>query len=269
MTQTPAHSTGIPPAFYTRDGDTFVPTAYCIGPWDPAAQHGGPPAALLAGASARFGNDASSFTVVRVTVELLRPVRFTPLTVTVTPIRIGRQVHWLQSELRGDGRLLARATVVRVAKTHLDLPELNHPRSPPSGPDGLPEFVFPFFHTDEGYHRAVEIRIASGEWAKGPCTAWMRSKIALVDGQLIAPIESTLVLADATNGIAPALPVDDYSFVNPDISVHLTRPLEGLWLALDARSLPESAGGGLVQSCLYDQHGEIGLCAQSLVVRGR
>ena len=35
-------------AFFVRDGNKFVPTELTRGPWDPKAQHGGPPAALLA-----------------------------------------------------------------------------------------------------------------------------------------------------------------------------------------------------------------------------
>ena len=57
-------------AFYRRQNVAFLPTPHCTGPWDPSLQHGGPPAALLAGAAERFGEDASSFVVVRVTVEL-------------------------------------------------------------------------------------------------------------------------------------------------------------------------------------------------------
>jgi len=30
-------------AFFLRDGNSFVPTELTRGPWDPKAQHGGPP----------------------------------------------------------------------------------------------------------------------------------------------------------------------------------------------------------------------------------
>ncbi len=256
-------------AFYRRQSDRFVPTPHCTGPWDPRAQHGGPPAALLAGAAESFGDDASSFIVVRVTVELLRPVGFIPLSVEVTPIRLGRQVQWLQAKLRGDGRLLAHATVVRVAHSELSLPERTHPRPPPPGPEGMPNFVFPFFRTEQGYHRAVELRVSEGVWGDGPATVWMRARIPLVEGEQTSALENAMILADATNGIAPALPVDAFTFINPDITVHLSRPLTGDWLALAARSIPEPSGTGLVQSRLFDQEGEIGRCLQSLVVRAR
>ena len=257
-------------AFYRRQADAFVPTPHCIGPWDQTAQHGGPPAALLAGAAERFGADASSFVVVRVTVELFKPIGFVPLTIEVTPLRLGRRAQWLQAELMGNGQRLARATVVRVARSEQSLPERTRPEPAPPGPEALPEFLFPFFATDEGYHRAVELRIAEGAWAEGrPCTAWIRPRYPLVEGEPSSPLETVMIVADATNGVAPALPVDAFAFINPDLTVHLSRPAEGDWLALSARSIAEPIGTGLVQSRLFDRGGELGRCLQSLVVRAR
>ena len=257
-------------AFYERASGAFVPTPYCIGPWDPSLQHGGPPAALLAGAAERFGDDAPLFVVVRVTVELLRPVGFVPLDVEVTPLRLGRQAQWLRAELVGGGKRLAEATVLRIARSEVSLPDRRTaPQPAPRGPEGIPEFVFPFFQSDQGYHRAVELRVAEGVWGEGPCTAWMRSRVVLVEGEAPSPLETVMILADATNGVAPALPVDGFSFVNPDLTVHLRRPVQGEWLALSARSLVEPSGMGLVQSRLFDRAGEVGRCLQSLLVRAR
>src|SRR3989442_1041655 len=41
----------MPDALFERDGARFVPSELCRGPWSPEAQHGGPPAALLARAA--------------------------------------------------------------------------------------------------------------------------------------------------------------------------------------------------------------------------
>ncbi len=40
-------------AFYERDGERFVPSELTRGPWDPGAQHAGPPSALIARALER------------------------------------------------------------------------------------------------------------------------------------------------------------------------------------------------------------------------
>ena len=55
-------------------------TALTRGPWDPGAQHAGPPAALLARAIEQLP-DSERFQVARVTFEILRPVPIGPVLV--------------------------------------------------------------------------------------------------------------------------------------------------------------------------------------------
>ena len=256
-------------AFYLRENSRFVPSPHCIGPWDPRLQHGGPPSALLGRAIERHG-DAAAFVTTRVTIELLRPIPLVPLEVTLIPVREGRQVQWLQTELVAEGKLVARASGVRVARAPLGrVPAPTVGAAAPRGPADLPDFTFDFFPSDEGYHRAVEMRIAEGEWSKGPLTAWLRPRIPLIDGESLSALERTLILVDATNGLAPSLPVERFTFINPDLTVHLSRPLEGEWLALSARAMPPEEGAGLVQSRLFDARGELGSALQSLVIRPR
>src|SRR5918998_2969477 len=67
----------VPEAFFERDGDVLVPSELTRGPWDPGAQHAGPPAALLGRAV-----ELEGMHVGRITVEILRPVPLAPLAVT-------------------------------------------------------------------------------------------------------------------------------------------------------------------------------------------
>ena len=67
----------MPEAFYERDGDRYVATELTRGPWDPGAQHAGPPAALL-GREIELLPDAEEFQVGRITFEILRPVPIAP-----------------------------------------------------------------------------------------------------------------------------------------------------------------------------------------------
>src|SRR5919205_599571 len=62
----------MPDAFYRPDGeDRFLATELTRGPWDPRAQHAGPPAALLGRAVERLGDRADLHTA-RVTFEVMR-----------------------------------------------------------------------------------------------------------------------------------------------------------------------------------------------------
>ena len=67
-------------SFYEADGAALVATPMTRGPWDNRFQHGGPPAALVAGAVERFAGD---YRVARLSIELLRPVPIAPVRVEV------------------------------------------------------------------------------------------------------------------------------------------------------------------------------------------
>jgi Thioesterase-like superfamily len=259
-----------PSAFFIPAGDGFVATELTRGPWSDDHQHGGPPSALMGRSLERWGDDAAQFTVARVTVELMRPVPIGPLEVEVEPIRSSRRAQRLSARLLAGGVEVARALALRVRIAALDLPPARVQPHPPFGdPMQLPEFVFPFFRSPVGYHTAVDVRIARGEWSRGPAAAWVRLRVPLVEGEETSPLERTLVVADAANGICPALLTEEFTFVNPDLTVALFRPAAGEWIGLDSRSLVVPAGTGLVTCGLFDADGEIGHVLQSLVVDRR
>ena len=262
----------LPSAFYVREGEEFVATALTRGPWDDATQHGGPPAALLGGAIERWGDGgAAQRHVARITVELLRPVPLAAVAVEVEPIRIGRRVEWLSASLRSEGKEVARATAVRIARVDLELPPPHcPPHDPPTPPETVEAFEFPFFTAEVAYHRAVEVRIVEGRWGgHGPITAWMRTNVPLVEGEETSPLEHMLACADAQNGVCVALDPRRFAFINPDLTAYMRRPLIGEWIGLSARSTPEAIGTGLVQSELFDTNGEVGRVLQSLAVSPR
>ncbi len=256
-------------SFYVSQEGLFVPGLMTVGPWDARFQHGGPPSALLGRALEGWG-ESQEWLLGRVTVELLRPVPLVPLRVEVEPVRVGRQAQWLESRLYDGDRLLALARGVRVRRRAHTLAQPNAaPEPPPPGPEGLPVFDFPFFVSEPAYHRAVELRMAEGTWGRGPATVWMRLRFPLVAGAENSPWVHVLGLVDAANGVAPALDIRRFSFVNPDLTVHLQRPPAGTWIGLEARSVPGTGGLGLVQAKLFDVQGEIGRCLQTLLIAER
>src|SRR5438046_3466790 len=95
-------------ALFVPEGERFLPTELCRGPWSPDAQHGGPPAALMARAAERF-EGGEEMAVARLTVELLSPVPLVPLTVAARWARPGRKVQIVEASLRAGGGGVARA----------------------------------------------------------------------------------------------------------------------------------------------------------------
>jgi Thioesterase-like superfamily len=162
-------------------------------------------------------------------------------------------------------------TATAIRTTALDLPA--HPRPvatmpPPDATTPTP-LGLPFAHAKVGYHTSVELRLARGVWGQGPCAAWMRVLIPLVDGEEATQLKRVVVCADAGNGVSITLPVTRYTVLNPDLTVYLHRHPAGEWIGLDAVTVLKPTGVGLTTSYLHDETGPIGRSRQSLVVEPR
>ena len=255
----------MPDAFYAQDGDRFIPSELTRGPWDPQAQHAGPPSALIGRALERCG-PRDAMRLGRVTFEILRPVPIAPLRVAAEVVRPGRSVEMLEAELTGPEGVLVRARAWRLVAADLRLDHNAAP--PPPGPEAGEESEF--FPTGEpvGYHTAMEYRFISGGFLEpGPATVWMRMRGPLVEGEEPTPLQRLLVAADSGNGVSAALDWRRYIFINTDLSVHLMRELDGEWVCLDA--ITHVDGLGLADTALWDVDGRIGRAAQTLLIRPR
>ena len=264
-------SSPTPESFYVRESaDTVVATALSSGPWSPDFQHGGPPAALLVGAMESADPGGAAFSTTRVTMELLRPIPIDRLGVAARVRRAGRRVHWLESTLTHQGREVARATCVRIQIGEQEQPP---PRCEPWPSMPVPEaskpFVFPFFSQEVGYHTGIELRVAEGPWNEGPAAAWIRPRQPIVAGEPTSGMQSVVLAADAANGVCPVFDTPDWTFINPDMSVHVHRPPVGVWVGLRARSTADPSGSGMVDAEIHDEAGPYGRALLSLVVAPR
>src|SRR5262245_43085246 len=124
-------------AFYVADGDSFVPTPFTRGPWDPQAQHAGPPAALLARAIERLDPDGET-QVARFTLEILRPIPLTPLRAQARLARPGRRVQLAEASLLDERGEVARASAWQIRRSDQPVPEAGHEQVPFDLPDDAP-----------------------------------------------------------------------------------------------------------------------------------
>jgi hypothetical protein len=256
-------------SFFRGDGDVFEPTESTRGPWDPDAQHAGPPAALLGRAIERCG-DGEGKHVGRVTFEVLRPVPMTTLTVSAEVVRPGRSVELVEASLADrDGEvMLARGWRLKTEPVEFAPAPADEP--PPHGPaDGTPRDFFPT-GVDEGYHTAMEYRFVTGAFLElGPAVVWMRMRHPLVDGEEPTPLQRVLVAADSGNGVSAALDYHRFLFINTDLTVHLHRGPKTEWVCLDAVTRLDAGGVGMSDTLLWDERGRIGRAAQTLLVASR
>jgi hypothetical protein len=269
-------------AFYVAEGGRFVSTELTRGPWDPDAQHAGPPAALIARALERCPSPADGdvpWQVGRVTFEILRPVPIAPLTVGVEVVRPGRSVELLSAVLADERDELIRATAWRIARQGVELAgglASEDPTSParramplPGPSEGTEEGFFATGH-DVGYHTGMEYRFVRGRFLdRGPATVWMRMRHPLIADETPSPLQRVLIAADSGNGVSATLDWSRYLFINVDLSVHLHRLPAGEWVCLDAITIPEPTGVGLADTALHDERGPLGRALQTLLVRER
>lgn len=244
-----------------------MPTGHARGPWDPEQLHGGAPGALIAEAVQEDG-----YLVARLTLDFLGPVPLAPLTVSARTTKPGRSFQVAEAELSADGQVVVRARAVRLRRGQVELPLRPEEQPPPTPPQAGRLDPFPAREgPDEGFHlTAMEIRFVDATgFGLGPAHAWFRLVRPLVDGEDASPLARAVAAADFGNGVSRIVDFDRYLFVNTDLTVHLYREPAGEWVMLDARTRLESHGAGLAHSTLSDEHGPLGLAAQSLFVAER
>jgi Acyl-CoA thioesterase C-terminal domain/Acyl-CoA thioesterase N-terminal domain len=257
-------------AFYVREGDSFRPSAWTRGPWDPGAQHAGPPAALVARATERLAPDGD-WQVARFTLEILRPIPLTPLRVEARVVRPGRRVQYVEASLTDQRGEIARASAWQIRRADEPVPAAGQESPPFARPDDMgPAPVFDPPWEGDSYFTAMEWRVASGAFFEpGPAALWMRSRVALVEGEETSPLSRVLVVADSGNGISSVASPLEYLFINTELTVHLFRLPAGEWVCLDAVSRIDPSGIGVAESILWDEAGRIGRGNQVLLIARR
>lgn len=271
--------------FQPAGANRWIPTELARGPWDARACHGGPVSALLARAVEGVEGDSGAgidWHVARLTVELTRPVPVgRPLDLSSTVERDGRRVSLVGAVLCDGGTEVARVRALRIRRHDVEipadtvLPADDTPAPPESGETQAVVWAdegHVAFHKDACEHRFVE-----GGWDRpGPITVWIQLLVPIVPDEEPSGIQRVVASADFGNGVSAALPAEEFTFINPDLTVHLQRPPLGHWVGLRAASRYGTAnpshvscGTGMAESALYDVSGRLGRSVQSLLVAAR
>jgi len=256
-------------ALFVPDGDALVPTDLARGPWSPESLHGGPVAAVVTRATERAVPPDDGLRIVRLTLELVRPVGTTPLLAVARVSRPGQKVQVVDTVVTQNGTEVAwgRAVRIRVDPTgetpEPTVPEDDAPAPPEAGAE-VPSRISDY----SGFHNgAVDIRYVRGRIDRpGPATAWFRLRVPVVAGEQPTPAQRVMAVADFGNGIGSELEFGSHLFINPDLSVYVHRPLDGEWVCLDARTRFGPPGTGMAESALWDVGGRIGRALQSLYI---
>ncbi|MGA7810886.1 acyl-CoA thioesterase domain-containing protein [Bradyrhizobium sp.] len=241
--------------FFTRDGDSFLPTAVANGPWDPKSLHGRVIIGLLAFViEQRHG--AADFVPARLTVDMFRlPNITTPIEVRTRSIREGLRIRVVEADFLSGGVAMARASCQLLRRTE----------NPPGNVWSAPNWEVP---APSEIPAPGDPRLGMhGKWASrpiigamgtlGPRRLWMSEVRELVGGSPLTPFVRVALVADFASPFANAGD-QGLGFINSDVTLYLHRPPVEDWIGLEVVKHHATSGVAIGECWLYDQTGPIG-----------
>jgi acyl-CoA thioesterase len=250
----------MPEAFFTVDGDSYLPGVMTRGPWG-ATMGGQIVGGLLGWAIERSGIDPG-FQPARFTVDLLRPVLLEPVQIQTSVQREGRRIKLVDSTLVQDGKTVARASALflrrgdhpdgQVWSSPVEMPPL------PTDSDGFPADM-PFLIWRYGATLEGSPGIAAAEWEQSHSQkfAWTRMFRPIVQGHPLTPFTRLAFVGDITSSLTH-WGTGGLRYINADYTVTASRLPDGEFVGLAAQSHYGTAGVATGAATLFDQHGPIG-----------
>ena len=251
--------------FTTDDGVWFQPSDHARGPWDPDACHAGPPTGLMV---RELEHLVPNGRLVRVMVELMRPIPMAGFRVQAEVRRPGRSAIATEAEVFDDDQVYARIFGLHlrvlpeseILTARVDAPVFEHAVPGP----------FPIGRTAHGlpcFPNSLEVRYDPAEslGTGGPTTVWMRT-VPLLPDEEPSGFQRICPLADSGNGISYNAYLDRVTFVNPDLVVALHREPRGEWICSRVRSHWENDGIGMSDAELFDVDGHVGRAIQTILI---
>ena len=250
----------MPEAFFTVDGDSYLPGSLTRGPWG-AAMGGQIVGGLLAWGIERSGIEPD-LQPARITIDLLRPVLLEPVQIRTSVQREGRRVKLVDGMLIQNGQTVARAGALflrrgdhpegQVWSTPVQMPPL------PTDSAGFPADM-PFFIWGYGATRDGTPGIATDEWEQSHSQkfAWARVFRPMVQGHPLTPFTRLAFAGDITSSLTH-WGTGGLRYINADYTVTASRLPDGEFVGLAAQSHYGAAGVATGAATLFDRHGPIG-----------
>lgn len=207
--------------------------------------------------------------LVRITVELMRPVPMAGFRVQAEVRRPGRSVTFSEAEIFDEERIYVRAYGMHMRQ----LDDLDCSTAVVESPDldAAVEAPFPIHATTHGMYTFIdtlECRFdpAGSIGLGGPTTIWVRTKVPILADEEPSPFQKVCPLADSGNGISYNDYLDKVHFLNTDLSVAVHRPPVGDWFCSKAVSHWQADGIGMADAELFDVSGPVGRAVQNVLL---
>jgi acyl-CoA thioesterase len=258
----------MPEAFFTVDGDSYLPGRLTQGPWG-AVMGGQNVGGLLAWGIEQSGIDPD-LQPARLTVDLLRPALLEPVQIQTSVQREGRRIKLVDGALVQNGKTVARASALFLRRG--DHPEgdvwsapvqMPKPPTDSDGFEGLDGFAdieghVPFMIW--GYGTDVQ-QGSPGmiEWEQSHSQkfAWARIFRPMVQGHPLTPFVRLAFAGDITSSLSHWSSAG-LRYINADYTVTASRLPNGEYIGLAAQSHYSAAGVASGAATMFDRHGPIG-----------
>jgi hypothetical protein len=250
----------VPSAFFSTDGDAFVPAPIARGPWGQTIS-GNYLGGLLGYVLERDAGDPD-FQPTRLTVDLFRPAALAPVRVETTVTRQGRRLKLVDAFVTQADTVVARASGLflrrgeqprdRIWTTPVTMPPL--PPTPDPVPRGLATLVWTY-GKDE-HSPGPGFGLSAWEHA-GPKYIWVRDFRPLVAGAPLTPFTRAAMAGDMASSLTHYGP-SGLQFINADYTLTLSRLPEGNYLGLAALTHSSHAGVATGVATIVDEYGPIG-----------
>jgi len=253
--------------FETDDHVWFKPTQHTRGPWDVNACHAGPPTGLIARALEQLLPDKR---LIRLNVNLLRPIPFSGFKIEVSLQRDGRSAATSSANLlNAEGKVMVSASGLHMVEQSPPHEYPTHKASFGTAKDAKPGgFPIQTLHDLPAFNGdGVQIRYPAGEDGNpGPTILWMKT-VPLLETETTSPFQKICPLADCGNAFGRNANPSEVSFVNPDLTLILHRDPIGEWLGSESVGYWEPNGQGLADALLFDEQGVVGRAMQTVLLK--
>ncbi|MGE2692540.1 acyl-CoA thioesterase domain-containing protein [Mycolicibacterium pulveris] len=247
-------------AFFTRDGDAFVPGPLAQGPWGQTIS-GNYVGGLLGHVLERDAG-AADFQPARLTVDLFRPAALAPVRAETAVVRAGRRLKLVDALMMQGDTVVARATALFLRRGAQPADEIwtspvTMPPLPPT-PDPIPRGLSTLVWTYGKQNREPGPGEGLSNWQhSGPKHMWVRDFRPLVDGQDLTPFVRAAMAGDMVSSLTHFGP-SGLQWINADYTLTLARLPKGPYLGLAALTHHSDAGVATGTATIVDEYGPIG-----------
>lgn len=265
MTETPTDQL----SFFTRDGEALVPTPVACSMWSDDQMHGVALSGALAWAAERGLAEAgrTDLRPARWAVDLFRPARMVPCTLTAEVEREGRRICLVDVILVQDGERVARGTATFLKPSADTEGAVWHPSERPVPPpvDVVPPATEPrppYVHSSAPWSQDFL------EHQNADRKASWSTAVPVVAGEPLTGFQAAASTADGAS-LVTNWGTRGVEHINTDITMTLAREPEGVEIGLLATDRVEHDGIAVGTAAIFDRRGPLGTVMVAALANAR